>query len=175
MNDKPFTKHWCSALLLLLALLLDGSLMQTLGQFLLRGPYVALPELLTLMFVLLALFLRRETWLIPLAILFGLLADSYYSGILGVNVFMLPLLVYLMLLARDYLPATWPFALGLFIIALMAQSMLDYTIATLMGVTTMSISTFIVQHVAPTFNLNVILFAISYYPCTRLLVKLESE
>lgn len=175
MNDKPFTKHWLSAIFLLIAFFLDGSLMQSLGQFLLRGPYVALPQMLTLGFVLLALFVRQETWLVPFAILFGLFVDSYYSGILGVETLILPLVVYFIVILRDYLPATWPFALGLFIIALMAQSLLDYAIAALMNVTTISLTTFIVQHVGPTFNLNVILFAISYYPCTRLLVKLETE
>ena len=174
MNDKPFTKHWLVFLVAFFALILDGSLDHMLGGLITHGVPSATPMTFLLVFVFMAVYVPREKWMIWQAILLGLIYDSYYDGIIGVHMLILPLIIYVVLTIRDAIPRTWPFMLGMFIIALTAWTFMDYLAALFTSATNISIITMITQHLAPNINLNVILFAILYYPCSRLLVKLNS-
>ncbi len=175
VNEKPFTRHWLAFVVLLLALCLDGSLSHVLGQWTMMPMNTGVPQLTLLAFVLIGVFVPRESWLLGWSVLFGLIYDSYYTGILGVHAFIFPALVYLMLMIRPYIPRTWPFVLALYVILLTVSGVMNYVFAIFINETTIDVLQMVAQHLGPSFEINLILFAILYYPCSRLLVKLSTD
>lgn len=175
VNEKPFTRHWLAFVVLLIALCLDGSLSHVLGQWTMQPQNTGVPQVTLMALVLLGIFVPRESWLLGWSVPFGLMYDSYYTGILGVYTFIFPLLVYLLIQMRPYIPRTWPFVLAIYVILLTARAVLDYIVAVFMNETTINLIQMVTQHLGPAFEINLILFAIIYYPCSRLLVKLGSD
>ncbi|WP_155285936.1 rod shape-determining protein MreD [Lacticaseibacillus zhaodongensis] len=175
MNDKPFTKHWVAFVYLLVAMMLDGGVTHILSNWTMKPQGTAVPQITLFALVLIALFVPRESWLIIWAVVFGFIFDMYFSGLIGIYTMIFPLITYVVAKSRPYVPRTWPFVLAVFIIAQTARMFLDYAVAMVLNATHIGLLDVITQHLAPGLTLNMVLFAILYYPCSRLLVKLTRD
>lgn len=174
-DDKPFTRHWVAFVFLLVAMILDGAVTHTVSRWMMSPTNTAVPQITLLMLVLITLFVPRESWIVVWAAIFGFIFDMYFSGVIGVYTMIFPLIIFLVSQSREYVPRTWPFVLAVFILAETARMFLDYTVAVVLSATQTSFLDMITQHLAPGLALNMLLFAILYYPCSRLLVKLTRE
>ncbi|WP_462400747.1 rod shape-determining protein MreD [Lacticaseibacillus pantheris] len=175
MDEKKFTRHWVAIATVYLAVLLDGALAHVLGQWIMRATYTGVPQLTLLSLVLVVVFVPQENWVMPIAIGAGLITDFFYTGILGVNTFILPLIVFLVTQVRPIVPRRWLFVWAVFVIAVTISEVASYVVAMMLGSTTASVGALITQHIAPGLTVNIILFAIMYYGLSRLLVKLTQD
>ena len=111
--------------------------------------------------------------MLVIAILFGLLFDSYYVGVLGIYVALFPIIVYITEKLTKVLHPN-PIVVGMmFIIDLSLVETTLYFFYTILKETTMDFNTFMVERLGPTLLLNVVIFIFLYYPLQKLMMKLE--
>lgn len=144
---------------------LDGSLSKIFASFFFSYPYAMVSQLTLLWFVM-AYFFEGDIQ-IPLtffAVIAGVVADVYYSGILGLFIFLYPLIVWLTrVLAHSFNPSFLTSIL-IFFIDVAAFEFLNYLAYNIVGVTTMSIVDFVVDVLTPTLALNLVYFVVLYWP-----------
>ncbi|UQS85176.1 rod shape-determining protein MreD [Apilactobacillus apisilvae] len=153
---------------ILIALFLDGSISLVFSHLLFNG-YYFIPQL-TFLWLFYAMFfqyrinLRIEWW----SALAGLLFDSYYTGILGVYVFIFPLAIYVGKKLYKYFSVNIFSALLIYIIDIFLIYYLSFFANRLKHLTEMSDSFFLTHVLGPTLIINVILLIFLYIPCQLL-------
>ncbi|KRN29348.1 hypothetical protein IV38_GL000231 [Lactobacillus selangorensis] len=156
-------------------MLLDGAISHVFSPLLYHGQVAIIIRLMLLGFVLAVYALPQEKWLIWYALLIGILYDSFFTGVIGIYAFILPMVVYLLKVVQPYLPnAFWSLSLVYVIVAAVFEICV-YAANTMIGLTTVALSTFMVDVLAPTLILNLVIFFILAVPLTRLLVRIEVE
>ena len=106
LNEKHFTGHWWIISILLLLLLIDGSLASVLAQWIMRPSFMGTPQLTLLGLVMVTLLVPEEKYTTWIAALIGLIFDSFYTGILGVNALLFALVIYIVRQIRPCIPHT---------------------------------------------------------------------
>lgn len=136
---------------------LDGSLSANMGRGLF-GERVIMVSHLALLWILMAQVFGKNAHLPVLfgAVLTGLGTDIYYSGIIGLTLFGLPLLVWFnqQLLSRVKLVGLWQ--AGYIISCVAVYELYLYGIESLLGLIHVGIDTFVVRIFLPTLILNLV-------------------
>lgn len=160
---------------IMIAFYLDGSI-SLLGQIWLYTPdYTIISRLFMLVLVLTAFILPEETRLPWYAIGIGLIYDLYYTGMLGMYTFAVPLIMYVVRYLKQYLPDS-PFFIALvYLISLTLLETVIYLFNRMAGIVTTIPVDFISNVLAPTIALNLVFFIFLYLPIKYLLLKLKSE
>lgn len=168
MAQSRYLNHaYLIPLLLFLALIADGVLMQQLAPQFLSSNYTLTPRLLLLILVTSTYFFPKQP-LFFYALLFGLFYDSYYVGIIGPYAATLGAIVYVQkqlqgyLDEREYAPAI------LFLAALLLLEIIIYAIYSVLGIGTGTLGAFLLSRLLPTVLLNAVLMGILYFPLYRL-------
>lgn len=175
LEDKKFTRHGWVLLMLLVTLLLDGVIAQTCAQFVMAPTFTGVPQLTLIALIMTALLLPEETYIVTIAAVFGLIFDSYYTGMLGINTLLWPLLIYLVRQLGPVVPKS-PFYIGaVVVIALTVFTLANYAVNVFLGFTTADVTTLIANHVGPGLIVNLILFALAYLPLRRILINLSID
>ena len=76
-------------------LLLDGSVMTMLSYSLGSEKFQISPQFTLIVITLLAVYLINDSKIFLVSIIIGFIYDAYYSSILGVNLFLFPMIVIL--------------------------------------------------------------------------------
>lgn len=152
-----------------IAFFLDGSLSQILSGVLFKYPNSMVPYLTVLWLILAAFFgdvkkLHLYTW----AAIVGLIFDMYYTGLFGVYVFIFPLVVYLCQMVYQILPPNFMSGFLVYFLGITVLVSLGYMANAFIGETDSSIAQFLVNILAPTLALNLVLLAIVYFPVETL-------
>lgn len=160
---------------ILVAFYLDGSI-SYLGQRLLYTPdYNSISRLFMLVLVLAAFILPEETNLTWYAIAIGFIYDLYYTGMLGMYTFAVPIVIYVVRYLKQYLPDS-PFFIALvYLISLTLLETIIYLFNRMAGIVSTVPVDFISNVLAPTIALNLVFFIFLYLPIKYLLLKLKSE
>nr|WP_319219114.1 rod shape-determining protein MreD [uncultured Trichococcus sp.] len=154
-------------LMLYLLLILDGFLINAFpGQFV-SEEYILVPHLMLFGFVLFAYYFPKQPMQLY-AVLFGLLFDSYYSGILGVYAVAFAVIVYFVKKMQKYLTENVFVLALLFISAIVMVDSFVFGFYSLMGITQLDFSAFASERLGPTIVLNIVLFILIYYPLFKL-------
>jgi len=106
-------------------------------------------------------------------IIFGLIYDSYYVGILGVYVLLFPLVVYLTEKMKKVLNPN-PIVIGMMIIVNL--SLIEtylYLFYQVLGYTTINWATFLADRLGPTLLLNLVLFIAVFYPLKKTIERIQ--
>jgi len=166
-------KIWISVFLTCL-LLLDGSFSYIFGSTLHQFPDTMIIRLVVLGLILVYFFAPDFPHLIWVALVLGLFYDSFYTGVLGVYMFLFPMVIFLTRwIAQFFTPA--PLVIGaIYLIDLTVLESFVYGMNTFMGQTTMSLNDFIPNILGPTLALNLVLFIFLYFPLRQLIVRLDS-
>lgn len=154
---------------LLIAFFLDGSLSKIFAPQFFAPPYAA-ASLLTVLWLVLASFFE-DTIKIPLvgfAVVAGICTDLYYTGILGLFMFLYPLVVVAVRAVNRYYSPSFLFQLLIFFVVVAILEFLTYGAYELVGVIHHPLSDFLVSSLGPTLALNLIYFVLSYWPVRQL-------
>lgn len=147
-------------------LILDGFLINAFpGQFV-SEEYILVPHLALFGFVLFDHFPKQPMQLY--AVLFGLLFDSYYSGILGVYAVAFAVIVYFVKKMQRFLAENVFVLALLFIVAIVMVDSFVFGFYSLMDITQLDFSAFASERLGPTIVLNIVLFIVIYYPLFKL-------
>lgn len=172
-TQRPFTGHGWVVLLLFVVLLLDGVLSLVLGQWLLTAQFSGVPQLTLITMLMVVMFLPEEHYIVLYAVAFGLLFDVVYTGILGINALIWPLIVYIAVQLRPYVPRSPLFIGALVVIAVTIFSVANYAMNEMIGYGPDSIVLLVSAHLGPSLVVNLVGFAIVYLPLSRLLINLR--
>lgn len=152
-----------------IAFFLDGSISQTMSGILFKYPNTMVPYLTVLWLILAAFFgngkkLHLYTWFAVIGFIF----DMYYTGLLGVYVFIFPLVVYLCQLVYQILPPNFMSGFLVYFLGITVLVSLGYMANVFIGETDSSVAQFLVNTLAPTLALNLVLLTIVYFPVEAL-------
>lgn len=154
--------------------LLDGILTVIFsGQFF-EGTKIMAPRLIILVLILMSFYIPKTRMLIY-GVIFGLIYDSYYVGILGVYVLLFPLVVYLTEKMKKVLNPN-PIVIGMMIIInLSLIEIYLYLFYQVLGYTTINWVTFLADRLGPTLLLNLVLFIAVFYPLKKTIEHIQGE
>ncbi|MFZ2785756.1 MAG: rod shape-determining protein MreD [Trichococcus flocculiformis] len=148
-------------------LILDGFLINAFpGQFV-SEEYILVPHLALFGFVLFSYYFPKQPMQLY-AVLFGLLFDSYYSGILGVYAVAFSVIVYFVKKMQKYLTENVFVLALLFILAIVMVDSFVFGFYSLIDITQLDFSAFASERLGPTIVLNIVLFIVFYYPLLKL-------
>ncbi|MFD1441895.1 MULTISPECIES: rod shape-determining protein MreD [Lacticaseibacillus] len=175
LKDKKFTKHGWVLLLLLVTLLLDGVIAQVFAQFVMSPTFTGVPQLTLIALIMATLLLPEEEYIVAIAAVFGLIFDSYYTGMLGVNALLWPLLVYVVRQLGPVVPKS-PFYIGaLVVIVLTLFTLANYAVNRFLGFAQVTATTLIANHLGPSLIVNLVIFALAYLPLRQILINLRID
>ncbi|GAB5052793.1 rod shape-determining protein MreD [Pediococcus ethanolidurans] len=152
-----------------LALFLDGSINLIFSGSLFAYPYSMVSNL-TFLWMILAIFFEGETKL-PIATWaagIGLVFDWYYTGVFGVNMFILPVIVIIVQWIKVFYKPTFLSILLTFFFALILYESAFYIVFEMVHYMSITSSAFIAYNLAPTLALNLCFFVILYLPVKSL-------
>lgn len=150
---------------LFLFLFLDGSLSHIWGRLYFAYPYSMMSELVLLWLVLSYFFEEDiDIPLIPFSIAAGAVFDLYFTGVLGLDIFLFPLIVELTKLLAHYFSNSFLTMIMIFFIDIVAFCTLSYWAYSLVGIAKMGFGDFLIFTLAPTLALNLVYFVVLYWP-----------
>ncbi len=158
-------------LTLLLSLLLDGAITFTLYEQLLIAGGIMVPRLFFIALIIFSFYLPINELNIY-AIFFGLLYDSYYTGILGIYIAGSLIIVNIAHNLKKHIQSNI-LEMGLITMILIAiLEVLVYLVYSAVGIASLPFVEFIVSRVGPTIILNGVFFLFLYYPISQLSKKM---
>ena len=123
---------------------------------------------LLLLFLMFATFQMEKTYLVIFSGIIGLLYDSYFYNVVGINFILLPLVVLLMYAVFEHVyPNTFTIILS-FIVFVTALSIGRVLLLTIFNLTHTTILDFFARTLAPTLVLNIILVALFVVPLKKM-------
>lgn len=150
---------------LFVCLFLDGALSHVWAPVLFRYPYSMASELVLLWLVLSYFFQEDiEIPLIPFAIAAGAVYDLYFSGILGLYIFLYPLVVAITKILSRYFSSSFLSMIMIFFVDIVIFETLNYWAYYLIDVTNVGFGDYLVYTLAPTLALNLIYFVVLFWP-----------
>lgn len=114
---------------------------------------------LLLLFLMFATFQMEKTYLVIVSGIIGLLYDSYFYNVIGINLVLLPILVLLMYALFEHVyPNTFTIILS-FIVFVTTLSVGRVLLLTIFNLTNTTILDFFARTLAPTLVINILLAA----------------
>ncbi|MBS9338316.1 rod shape-determining protein MreD [Fructobacillus sp. M2-14] len=160
-------------LILVLLFLLDGNLMASLGNFLLRGSLHAVPMLTLIWFFYAIQFgVMDKMPFYVYVVIIGVLYDIFYTGIFGTYTLSFLGACFVMERLQPYFDSRMMSGLLLFLIGMLVYLAATYFAGKIIGVGHESHLAFFIFLLLPTSVLNLVLAAIFYYPGWSLLQRL---
>lgn len=125
---------------------------------------------LVLLWLILSYFFEDdiEIPLIPFAIAAGAVDDLYFSGILGLFIFLFPLIVAVTRILARYFSSSFLSMIMIFFVDLVIFETLNYWAYYLIGITNVGFGDYLVYSLAPTLALNLIYFVVLFWPIRAL-------
>ncbi|SEQ14641.1 rod shape-determining protein MreD [Virgibacillus subterraneus] len=160
-------------LILFLFLVLEGVALELLPVSLAKSDLVIVPHWVFVFLLLLTIFYDRENtyFSVLYGLLFGLLIDIVYTGVLGVYMFSYALVIYIIHGLTKMLHANFFVSLLLGMIGLILCEVFINAIYTVVGISDMIWKDYLIYRMAPTVIANIVFLA-ALYPI--MLKKLSS-
>lgn len=152
-----------------IAFFLDGSISQILSGTLYKYPNSLVPAL-TLLWLVLAVFFgnNKKLHLGIWAAVIGFIFDMYYTGLLGVYVFIFPLVIYICRTVYQMLPPNFMSGFLVYFLGITVWTSLGFMANAFIGQTSASVAQFLVNTLAPTLAINLVFMALAYFPVDSL-------
>ncbi|MDR1521676.1 MAG: rod shape-determining protein MreD [Streptococcaceae bacterium] len=141
-----------------LGMLLDGQL-STVMEGLTKNHYFTLSNL-TLLIFLVGVINLSKNYIILLAFIIGCLCDSYFTGILGINMFLYPLFTYWFIRFQKTINKNILTQLASFIVAFTSYQILLMLMQIIFNLAKVNLILFIVSILGPSILFNILLFLI---------------
>lgn len=166
MMQKRKYLSYTLPLIFFLMMLIDGHISSSiLGMFSVPMDFTSN---LLLMFLMFATFQMEKPYLVVWSSVIGLLYDSYYYNVIGINLILLPIIVLLMYgLFEHVFPNTFTIILS-FIVFVTLLSVGRVFLLVLFKLTHTTVLDFFARTLAPTLVLNILLIAILVVPLKKM-------
>lgn len=151
--------------------LLDGVISFTFQKWLFNYPVDISVQIFLIGIVMTAFRFPEQKWLIWPALVIGLFYDSFYFGIVGYYTFLMPASVLFVRWVSYYLPTSPLFQATVYLLVLIGLEFCLYLLNGFFG-NSMDFSLFITYDLGPTVAVNTVLFALLYYPYSRILSRI---
>lgn len=156
-------------LFIFLAFYLDGLMKWAFLNNMNHGTFAVLPQLMLMLIVMLTMRIDNRRQLITYGVVFGLIYDSYYYGIIGLYTILLPLLMvgidhFKFLLVKNNLG----YELSIYFLSLTFLQSGIYLLERLLQQTNTNVFDFITYTLGPTLLWNIVVFFILYIPLNNL-------
>jgi len=132
------------------------------------------PHFLLIVLIIMGMYYVRNRTILY-AFIFGLLFDAFYTGILGVYLFVFPLIVYITSSLMKVLQANIFVSAIVMLVDIAIAEFIVYGLNILILKTTMSTMDFINGRLIPTLILNIVFYIIIFYPLRKCLLHLKKE
>ncbi|GLO66714.1 MULTISPECIES: rod shape-determining protein MreD [Oceanobacillus] len=164
-------------LILFIIIVLEGVALELLPLQLLSGDYFIVPHWLFIFLVYIAVFFdHNDTYYSVLyALIFGLLFDIVYTGILGVYMFSYALVIYIVHGIKKMLQGNFYVLLLLATFGIVLIEFTIYGIFSVVGMIDISLESFILNRLAPTILLNLVFLIVIYPFSSKRLEKWKTE
>lgn len=156
---------------LFIALFLDGTITQAFAPEMFT-PAVAIESRLLLLWLIMAVCYSQAEHILLWAGIAGFFFDLYYTGILGISVILLPLVVYLTQKTYQFFTGSFIVVLLIYLIDVTLLTLLFYLVNSLIGFTDAGLTTFIARTLGPTLAYNLAMFVILFIPLKSLFEKM---
>lgn len=167
-----FLRQIMPFLLLLLAFYVDGILKYHL-DFLNVKNNNGLPQIMLIVFVIMAFRMNEQRELIIYSVVFGVFYDIYYFGIFGIYTVLLPLMIYLVFFIKEVIPNIFLFELSVYVIILVVLHSTIFILGLIFGSATFNFIDYITFVLWPTLYFNVIAFIVLYLPSIFFVDKID--
>ncbi|SDK40769.1 rod shape-determining protein MreD [Sediminibacillus albus] len=170
-------KRFYLPLFLLFFLIIEGVAQDFLPNSLVTGQWMVVAHWVLIYLVLISVFYDLEyTYLsVMYGIVFGLMIDVVYTSVLGVYMFIYPLVVYAVHGMKKMLHTNFFVALLLTVIAVGLADTGVYIVYSFIGITGISWQEFLYIRLIPTLLANLIFFLLIYPLTKRKLVEWSKE
>ena len=155
-------------LVLLIALVIDSALPSIFPNAFLGNDQVIISHLL-LYFISTFAFYLRHSYILLYAFLFGLLADSYNTTLLGIYAVLYFIIAYLITSLRRHFPRNAIIHMMLFIVAMTIVDFVVYFFFLKLGFTKIDFQQYVLIRLGPTLIYNTALTFFMYFPNRALL------
>ncbi|MFD1349279.1 rod shape-determining protein MreD [Oceanobacillus caeni] len=164
-------------LFLFLFLILEGVAINFLPSSIVLGDKMFVPHWILIVLILIEMFFDRGNSYNALiyALVFGLLIDIVYTGILGVYMFSYGIVIYMVHVSKKFLHGNFFVTLLFSILGLVISDLLITFIYDLVGVITFSWQHYWLNRLLPTVLLNIVFFIIIYFLLVKRFNKWGSE
>ncbi|MEN1970481.1 rod shape-determining protein MreD [Lentibacillus sp. N15] len=155
-------------LILFLIVILEGVALELLPARLVTGELLIIPHWAFIFLVCVTIFYDKENTYTSVlyAVIFGLLIDIVYTGILGVYMFIYALVIYIVHGLKKLLHANFYVTLLLGFIGIMLSDMLIYIIYSVIDITETTFHHYFIYRFIPTVLAN-LLFLLVLYPLVK--------
>ncbi len=157
---------WLHAILVLVAVYLDGGIALQLAGVLFKLPTAA-SSFLCILVILMPILSGtvnqvRMRWGYVIAFAGGLVFDIFYTGIIGIAMIGFPLTFWVAANIQRYFPNTMFWAMATWFLSLCTYLTYDYLAFGLINLANLAPASFVVFHLFPTLLINLILFLLCY-------------
>ncbi len=167
-------KRFILPIILLFILVSESIFVDILPASYIYGEYLLVPRFLFVTIVFIAIYSDRIQGML-LGIIFGLLVDVVYTGILGIYMFSIPVISYIISKLARILQNHIVITSVLCIVGVVVLEFFVYGINVLIGFTNMNMDTFIYKRLISTLILNSVYLILFAHPLTKLLDKLSLD
>lgn len=164
-------------LTLFVFLISEGVAIDLLPNILTSTSTLIVPHWIFIILLLMVLFYDRQDtfYAIAYGAVFGLFIDIAYVGILGVYMFVYPLILYMMQLLKGMLQTNFYITILMTIVSISMIEFLLFFIYSLVGVVETNWSYFTLHRLLPTILANLLLLIPLYFMSMNLLLKWSEE
>lgn len=151
-------------LILFLILVCEGIAIELLPPAFVSSDMFITPHWVFIFLLLMSLFYDKEDtfFAIIYGVIFGLLIDVVYTGILGVYMFVYPFIIYIVHLLKRFLQTNIYMTMIIATVSLFIGELLIFLIFSIVGSADMTINHFLIHRFIPTLIAN-LLFLIPLY------------
>ncbi|WP_449620023.1 rod shape-determining protein MreD [Robertmurraya sp. Marseille-Q9965] len=157
-------------LLFILFFILESLFVQTLPAEIFNSERILAPRFLLIVILFMTLYGHRDQGLIY-GLVFGLLFDVVYTEIIGIYLFMFPLIAYIASKLMRILQSNIVVVSVISILCVVLLELGVYEMNYLINITNMDFSLFLNQRLFPTIVLNLAFIIIFAYPLKRIFEK----
>ncbi|WP_216828800.1 rod shape-determining protein MreD [Alkalihalobacterium elongatum] len=159
-------------LVMLLLFVIEGSIFQVFAPEQYNSNLLYIPRFIVVAMVIIGIFLGK-THAIIYGLIFGLLYDVVYTELLGVYMFCLGLIGYLLSLSHPYVKRSYTLVVLITLLAVLFVEYFTFGINSMLNITSMVHDEFLQQRLLSTLALNFLFSLIILYPLRKYLLYLK--
>ncbi len=153
-----------------LLFIFDSIFAQVLAQSFLGKNVILIPYFMIVFILFLTVYGPRKYAMMYGAML-GLAYDVVYTEVLGIYMFLIPFLAYLMAKCLKVLQANWFIVIVLSLLFVVISELIIYEMNVMMSFAKLTFSEFVDMRLVPTTVLNFVFISVFFYPFKRLIQK----